>query len=320
MVISFVCVIPQSFAATITLKGETSVAAGVVRLSDIASVGGTESADQLEALRSVIICAAPAPSESHILGVRAVAAALLASGADLSTTTFDGATEVLVSREYDLIEAEEIRKAFVQFVSAQTGWETSSFLVKPPKNLAAVPVPSGAKEIVFETGPGEDFQGSVLAHVLISIDNEPYRRLSHRFDIERYVEALVAARKIPRGQPISESDIKMARVEQLSVSEESLTEIDQVVGLMPVRTIHPGVVLDSSLLATPPVIEKGQYAAVVWEGNGFNVMTRGRVLEDGSEDEMVRVRLPSRKIVRARVVDSGKVVIANQGEVNAELE
>jgi flagella basal body P-ring formation protein FlgA len=43
-------------------------------------------------------------------------------------------------------------------------------------------------------------------------------------------------------------------------------------------------------------------------------MTRGRLLENGGADDVVRVRLPSRKIVRAMVVDSKTLRLLRQGE------
>ncbi|UCD56542.1 MAG: flagella basal body P-ring formation protein FlgA, partial [Candidatus Hydrogenedentota bacterium] len=57
-----------------------------------------------------------------------------------------------------------------------------------------------------------------------------------------------------------------------------------------------------------------QNASVILEGNGFNIVTRGRVLEHGCADELVRVRLPSRKIVRARVLNSKTLQVPRQGE------
>ncbi|GAB4349011.1 MAG: hypothetical protein Kow0099_31890 [Candidatus Abyssubacteria bacterium] len=296
------------------------MANSVVRLGDIARVDGTEPADRLDALRSLVICAAPPPSESQLLSVHTVAAALLASGADLSKLTFGGANEVHVVREYDLIDAEELRSAFARFVSARTGWEMNSFLVQPPKNFLPIVVPPGNRRIMFDVAPNEDFRGSVLAHVLISIEDEPSRQVSHRFRVDRYVQALVTTRKIPRGHIVSEADVKIEMIEQTSLDEETFTKPEQAVGLMAERTAYPGTVLTPKLLTAPPVIERGQYAAVVWEGSGFSVSTRGRVLEDGSEDEVVRVRLPSRKIVRARVVDAGTVVMASQGEVDGALK
>jgi flagella basal body P-ring formation protein FlgA len=161
-----------------------------------------------------------------------------------------------------------------------------------------------------ETMPSEDFCGSVTADLNVSVDGKSYSTVSHRFGIERYVEALVAVCKIPRGQPVNKSDVKESKFEQSRVDSGALTKVQQAAGLLAVRTIYPGTVLRVGLLTPPPIIRKGQTASVVWEGTGFNITTKGEILEDGCANELVRVRLSSKKIVKAVVLDAGTLQIA----------
>ena len=112
-----------------------------------------------------------------------------------------------------------------------------SFYIRPPKNLAPVPVSVGQRDVSVHTHAQEVFKGSVLAHLRVSIDGELERTLSHRFAVERYVDALIAARKIPRGQRLTTEDVEPAKVEQSRIDKGSFTSPEQAIGLVALRTI-----------------------------------------------------------------------------------
>ncbi len=301
-------------AATITLRREASVASAVVYLGDVAEIAGVESQERVEKLRSITICSAPPPADVQTLSAGVLASALRASGADLTGLELAGPPQVVVTREHDLISIEELGRAFSGHVSERTGWMQHSFVAKAPKNLRPIPVPTGERVVTAETAANEDFHGSVLARFRVVVDGEPYRVLVHRFGVERYVEALVAARKIPRGRSVSAADVAITKIEQSLVGEGKLTNVGQAVGLMAARTIQAGMALRAEMLRMPPVVRRGEYKSVVCGGNGFQIMTRGRVLDNGSTNDVVRVRLSSRKIVKAVVLDSKTLKMVRQGE------
>jgi flagella basal body P-ring formation protein FlgA len=294
----------NAHAAIITIRAEADVAEAVVRLDKVADIAGDDGSSRLEELRSVVICSAPPPAETLMLDAGTIVSALTASGIDLSSLRLAGSARTLVRREYDSVRVEELRSIFAAHVSKNTGWPKDSFLVKPPKNLRSRPVPIGNREITVETYPHEEFRGSVPAQFQVTIGGELHCILSHRFTIERYAEALVTARKIPRGKPIMPGDVEVVRLEQSRIDKDTFTEAEQALGFLAVRTLQAGTVLSPELLTVAPVVRKGEFKSVICSGDGFQIMTRGRLLENGATDDIVRVRLPSRKIVRAMVVDS----------------
>jgi len=310
----------DSPGATIALRGEASVASPVVRVGDVTQVSGPESAEELEAIRSVAICSAPSPAEKQVVTLNSILYALAAAHIDITRLELKGPAHVLITREHALLFVDELRDAFSRHVSQKTGWPADSFVVRPPKNFEDVPVPKGKQAIIVETHPNENFHGSVLAEFGIVVNGAPYTSLMHRFTIERYTEALVSISKIPRGQVVKPEDVELKKVEQTQIGEDSVTDKNEAVGLLATRTIYPGRILSAEFLTPPPIIRRGQETAVVWEGNGFTVMTRGRALEDGCANELVRVRLPSRKIVKAKVMDAKTLQIARQGENDEELD
>ncbi len=308
-----------ALAATITLKSAADVVSSTVNLGDVSTISSSNPSEQLGTLRAIRLCAAPPPAESVTLGRDAVVSALRAAGLNMSSLKFAGSHHVVVRRVYELVTLEELQREFSAHVSRQTGWAQDSYLLSLPKNFLPVPVPSGQRTMRVDTSDDEDFSGSVLARFHVTVDGEPCCELVHRFDVERYVEALIAARKIARGQPVTASDVEVRKIEQGLVDGDTFTAVAEAVGLVATRTIRPGTILNAELLAKPAVIQKGKDASVIWKGDGFCITTIGRVLEDGSASELVRVRLGSRKIVRATVLDSDTLLIAREGDKDEKV-
>jgi flagella basal body P-ring formation protein FlgA len=249
-----------------------------------------------------------------MLTPNSIVSSLMASGADIARLKFAGAGHVIVSREFDVVSEREFEDSFSEHVSERTGWARNSFIVQAPKNLVPLPVPAGERDIGVETAPGEDFRGSVPAQFHIIVDGKPYQIVPHRLMIERHVNALVATHKISRGSPVSASDVEVKRVDQSLVEQDALTNAEQVTGMLAARTIPPGKVLTEQMLTRPPVVRRGDMASVVCEGDNFSISTRARVLDDGCEDEIVRVRLATRKTVKAVVIDSNTLHFVEQGD------
>ena len=309
----------ETRAATIVLRDEARVASDMVQLGDVATITGDGSQGEIEALRSITICAAPPPAEVQYLSLATVVSALKASGTDLLQLRVGGSPHVLVEREHALVSVEELQRIFTEHVLRQTGWPQDTFMVTAPKNLGPVPVPTGIRRIEVETYPGEDFLGSVAAGFRVTVNGSQYCRLVHRFEIERYVEALVTVRKVARGSAIQADDVEIRKVEQSLLDEKAFTSTEQAVGLLATRTIHPGRILTARFLAEPVIVKRGEDISLMWEGTGFHIKTKGRILEDGRANELVRVRLSSRKIVNAEVLDSGMLRIVQQEEEDEKL-
>jgi len=297
-------------AAVIELRREAAVASDTVCLQDVASVApGVTSDEQLDTLKATAICSAPPPAESQILTAADVVSALDRAGVQLSGLTITGSKETVVRREYALLSADELTAAFIEHVARQTGWPPESFVANPPKNLAPLPVPPGPHELVVSTATGEDFSGSVAAAFEVRINGKPFRVFSHRFTVEKYVRTLVAAEKIHRGQSPEEGQFETETVELSRLKGAPVSNIEQLEGMTAVRTIYPGTAVDMGAFAMPPIVKRGETASLLWAGAGFNIVTKGLVLDNGRASEVVRVRLSSKKIVKALVTDSGLLEI-----------
>jgi flagella basal body P-ring formation protein FlgA len=300
----------NAIAASLVIQPNASVSSSVVRVGDVAAVAGLPSDIESEKLRAIIICSAPPPAETHIIRAGDIVSALAHSRVQPAGLEIAGAGEVIVSRDFEWLQTEELTEAFRVHVTERTGWAPESFMVRPPANLAPIPVPVGERSVQVSVAPNDQFTGSVLAQCEVLINDEPYRKLSHRFHVERYVETLVCSNKLRRGQPAEQGEFALAKVERSRLRGEPIVDIAQLRGKTVSRVINPGTPVSSDYFVTPPVIKRGETASIIWDGAGFIVVMQGKVLDDGRPGETVRVRLTSKKIVRADVMESGTLQVS----------
>lgn len=119
---------------------------------------------------------------------------------------------------------------------------------------------------------------------------------------------LVVVNEVSAGRVIVDNDVTLAR-RDVSATPDAVSAVPAVVGLTSRRTLRPGQVVARRLLLTPVLVQRGQGVGIVARQGGIEVTVPGEALASGREGEVVQVRnVVSRKVIRARVIDAGKVV------------
>lgn len=126
--------------------------------------------------------------------------------------------------------------------------------------------------------------------------------------IERHAEVVVVARPIARQQIIEQSDVRLKRMETSSLLGGYYDRIESVVGLEARRALTPGQVVTSALVATRPLIQRGQLVTLYSGHAGLGVHMRGEALEDGAPGDSIRVRNPSSQRVVEGYVEANGIV------------
>jgi len=76
------------------------------------------------------------------------------------------------------------------------------------------------------------------------------------------------------------------------------------------RMIYPNTVLQSSMIALPPLVKRGDIVKIVANSGPMTISVTGMVKQQGRKGEMVRVvNTDSKRIVTARVIGPGSVVV-----------
>src|SRR3989442_1026083 len=112
-----------------------------------------------------------------------------------------------------------------------------------------------------------------------------------------YGAALVAARRLPAGQPISETDVRTEEVEWTREAQGVARELAQLQRRVPAHRIEAGQPIGLALLSDTPAVGQGDPVKLVGRGNGFSIATDAVALAAAAVGQPVRVRVESGKIL-----------------------
>lgn len=122
---------------------------------------------------------------------------------------------------------------------------------------------------------------------------------------------VVMARDVPAGRVIQDDDVELD-ARDVTVVPDAVSDPQAVAGLASRRTLRMGQVVSQRALLTPVLVQRGQSVAIEASNGGITVNVPGEAMDAGRAGETVRVRnVGSGKVIRARVIDAGKVAPEN---------
>jgi len=129
--------------------------------------------------------------------------------------------------------------------------------------------------------------------------------------VQIFANILVAAHPLPRGVPLTQTDITVSRQDLAQVAGNALTDANQAIGKRLRYPVATGATLNASLLDLPPLVKRGQNVTIVFTGQGLEVRTAGEALADGTSGETIRVRnVLTKKTIQATVLKAGLVRVS----------
>ncbi len=117
----------------------------------------------------------------------------------------------------------------------------------------------------------------------------------------------VAKRPISRGQALHATDFRLrtGRLDQLPAT--TLLNPDALNDAVALRPLVPGQAVTASMIRRSWKVKAGQTVQVLADGEGFNVSSEGKALNNAAVTETVRVRMPSGQVVSGKVDTRGGV-------------
>lgn len=119
----------------------------------------------------------------------------------------------------------------------------------------------------------------------------------------------VAARQLAAGEKITPQDIEMKKGRLDTLPPGALLEPNFAQGAVSLRQINAGQPLTRNMLRRLWIIKAGQDVQVLAQGEGFNVNSNGKAMNNAAIQDTVRVRMASGQIVSGTVADDGTVRI-----------
>lgn len=149
------------------------------------------------------------------------------------------------------------------------------------------------------------------------IEYAPSRRYSiwARVKVRTSVVRVVAVEALPAGRPIAAAQVKIETIEAAPGGAMAAQSPDEVVGLVPHRSIAPGKPVLRAQLAEPPDVVRGQSVQVEVRQGAALLQMQVLAEADGRRGERVVVKNPSsgRRFL-ARVAGKGLVVVGGTGK------
>ena len=147
-------------------------------------------------------------------------------------------------------------------------------------------------------------------NVLVSCLDGASWRLYVPVQIHVAVDYLVSTRPIRGGQILEAADLTLRPGDLYDLPASVLTDAAQAVGQMSATALPAGSPIRRDLLRAPLVIQQGQTVKIVSTGVGFQVSGEGQAQNGAAVGQMVKVRLPSGRIISGAATSDGSVAIA----------
>ncbi|AKA37593.1 flagellar basal body P-ring formation chaperone FlgA [Yersinia ruckeri] len=120
---------------------------------------------------------------------------------------------------------------------------------------------------------------------------------------------LVATRQLAAGEKLTEKEMTYKEGRLDTLPPGALLDARFAKGTLALRHINAGQPLTRTMLRRSWVVKAGQAVQVVAEGEGFNVNSEGKAMNNAALQDNVRVRMVSGQIVSGTVGDDGVIRI-----------
>lgn len=140
------------------------------------------------------------------------------------------------------------------------------------------------------------------------------RRVRVAGRVHRVSGVPVLARRVMRGEIISERDIEWLQLRSGRIPYNTVLDADALIGLSPKRTLRAGAPVRMSEVQQPVLVSKGAQVTLVLETPSMTLTARGRALEDGGHGDTIRVtNAQSHTVVEGEVTAAGTVAVSPSG-------
>lgn len=154
---------------------------------------------------------------------------------------------------------------------------------------------------------GEDFIDYSSFRVSFYSGGSLLREKSVSVSIEVLTDVVVSARSLAKNTVISKKDLKV-QSRWLKNVPENLVRLSEATGRILTRSIGVNATITKNILGEPCLVKRGKVVRIVIDNDAIRVAVSGVSEEEGSLDQVIKVKnLSSNRIVYARVMDGDTV-------------
>ncbi|AHG60051.1 flagellar basal body P-ring formation chaperone FlgA [Buchnera aphidicola] len=146
-----------------------------------------------------------------------------------------------------------------------------------------------------------------LVDVLLKCDTRQYFL---QVEIQTQGEYIVAKRKIPRGTKIQKSDLKILIGRLDMLPNNTYLKKEDVINRVNLRDIFPLQPITSFITRPFWLVQVNQQVKIIFKGDGFTISSIAKSLNNGAENEKVRIKTKNGKIITGIVNKNGEVIVS----------
>ena len=120
---------------------------------------------------------------------------------------------------------------------------------------------------------------------------------------------LVATRQVLRGATINADDMRLEQGRLDTLPARTVMKAEEAVGAIALRDITPGQPVTLMMMRQPWRVKAGQTVTITASGDGCNISSEGKAMNNAAALQTVRVRMNSGQIVMGKVDANGNILI-----------
>lgn len=123
-------------------------------------------------------------------------------------------------------------------------------------------------------------------------------RIMVKADVKIHTDYLAAAKVLPQGHVIRESDLTLIVGDITAMRPGVLTSKEHAVGRTVMRAMQPGAAIWAEQLRAIRAIQQGQSVRIISQGRGFSISGEGYAINSANEGQVAKAKMPNGAIVR----------------------
>jgi flagella basal body P-ring formation protein FlgA len=284
--------------STAQLKLQVHLDASVIKVGDLWADAGAKT--------NTVIGPAPPPGRS--IAVEAGQLAYIAHLYNVDWRPTSGVERTVIERAGRPLTQDEIiepiRRSLAQKGAppdATVDLGSIQPILVPPMSFPVVSVEAEAYDPASER---------FSAELAISTDGMQTERTRVTGRVVQLMKALVATRRLDPGDVITAADVRSTQVPARSLLGKAASDLSQVVGQTPKRTIVAGQPLEADNVGPQVMVPKGATVVLVLNTPTMSLTARGLALGSGGQGDVIEVMNPlTRAVVAARVSGADQATI-----------
>lgn len=135
------------------------------------------------------------------------------------------------------------------------------------------------------------------------------------------VEVAVLTRRLSRGETVTRRDLATKRIPRNLLNENSITDLNNIVGLVARRGQAADRPLASRDFQAPLMVKRREKVIITYSTPGMFLTVQGQALEDGAEGDTVEIlNTQSHRRIEATVTGPGRVTVVTGNSRVASLK